>query len=184
VLDHAVYQANFRNCSRLSQAGYPTPYFFSDYLDWIPSNFSSGPRIILCIIQFTFIYVVPDWLPGWSVKALQDEYTVENLLSTELSCPEFSSDYHLACRSTPCPNVKQGDEWGDPSKCENGDTCGYCHTRTEQQFHLEVCTSTFISVTRVTFAVSTLLQFDLCVACSVMVRALHLWSTGQGFKLR
>jgi len=44
----------------------------------------------------------------------------------------------LVCRSTPCPNVKQGDEWGDPSKCENGDTCGYCHTRTEQQFHLEV----------------------------------------------
>jgi len=51
-------------------------------------------------------------------------------------CATFSNV--LMCRSTPCPNVKQGDEWGDPSKCENGDTCGYCHTRTEQQFHLEV----------------------------------------------
>lgn len=41
-------------------------------------------------------------------------------------------------RSTPCPNVKHGDEWGDPAACENGDSCGYCHTRTEQQFHPEV----------------------------------------------
>ncbi|ERE69120.1 putative RING finger protein unkempt like protein [Cricetulus griseus] len=40
-------------------------------------------------------------------------------------------------RSSPCPNVKHGDEWGDPGKCENGDTCQYCHTRTEQQFHPE-----------------------------------------------
>jgi len=38
--------------------------------------------------------------------------------------------------------VKQGDEWGDPSKCENGEGCGYCHTRTEQQFHLEIYKST------------------------------------------
>ena len=44
----------------------------------------------------------------------------------------------LYCRSTPCPNVKHGDEWGDPVQCENGDNCGYCHTRTEQQFHPEV----------------------------------------------
>lgn len=41
-------------------------------------------------------------------------------------------------RSTPCPNVKHGDEWGDPTQCENGDSCVYCHTRTEQQFHPEV----------------------------------------------
>lgn len=41
-------------------------------------------------------------------------------------------------RSTPCPNVKQADEWGDPANCENGDNCPYCHTRTEQQFHPEV----------------------------------------------
>ena len=48
-------------------------------------------------------------------------------------------------RSTPCPNVKHSDEWGDPAACENGDSCGYCHTRTEQQFHPEVCVSTTIS---------------------------------------
>ncbi|XKL60734.1 hypothetical protein PGB90_007791 [Kerria lacca] len=41
-------------------------------------------------------------------------------------------------RSTPCPSVKHGDEWGEPSSCENGDTCIYCHTRTEQQFHPEI----------------------------------------------
>jgi len=58
------------------------------------------------------------------------------------------------CRSTPCPNVKQGDEWGDPSKCETGDACGYCHTRTEQQFHLEVSLITFV-LTCVSFVVST-----------------------------
>ncbi|XP_029823203.1 RING finger protein unkempt homolog isoform X2 [Ixodes scapularis] len=45
-------------------------------------------------------------------------------------------------RSTPCPNVKQGDEWGDPANCDNGDNCSYCHTRTEQQFHPEIYKST------------------------------------------
>ncbi|XP_053309373.1 RING finger protein unkempt homolog isoform X3 [Spea bombifrons] len=45
-------------------------------------------------------------------------------------------------RSSPCPNVKHGDEWGDPSKCESGDSCQYCHTRTEQQFHPEIYKST------------------------------------------
>lgn len=34
--------------------------------------------------------------------------------------------------------MKHGDEWGDPNACENGDSCPYCHTRTEQQFHPEV----------------------------------------------
>ena len=41
-------------------------------------------------------------------------------------------------RSTPCPHVKQSDEWIDPTVCELGDSCKYCHTRTEQQFHPEV----------------------------------------------
>lgn len=45
-------------------------------------------------------------------------------------------------RSTPCPNVKHGDEWCDPMQCENGDGCVYCHTRTEQQFHPEIYKST------------------------------------------
>ena len=44
----------------------------------------------------------------------------------------------LSFRSTPCPNVKHGDDWGDPTQCENADGCAYCHTRTEQQFHPEV----------------------------------------------
>ncbi len=41
-------------------------------------------------------------------------------------------------RSTPCPNVKQGDDWLEPTVCDNGDLCKYCHSRTEQQFHPEV----------------------------------------------
>ncbi|XP_028912675.1 RING finger protein unkempt homolog isoform X2 [Ornithorhynchus anatinus] len=45
-------------------------------------------------------------------------------------------------RSSPCPGVKHGDEWGDPSKCEHGDACQHCHTRTEQQFHPEIYKST------------------------------------------
>nr|XP_057905619.1 putative E3 ubiquitin-protein ligase UNKL [Doryrhamphus excisus] len=45
-------------------------------------------------------------------------------------------------RSTPCPSVKHGDEWGEPSKCDSGDTCQYCHSRTEQQFHPEIYKST------------------------------------------
>jgi len=45
-------------------------------------------------------------------------------------------------RSTPCPNVKQGDDWKDPSCCEKGDGCQFCHTRTEQQFHPEIYKST------------------------------------------
>ncbi|KAM4698530.1 putative E3 ubiquitin-protein ligase UNKL isoform 2-T2 [Rhinophrynus dorsalis] len=45
-------------------------------------------------------------------------------------------------RSTPCPSVKHGDEWGEPSKCDSGDSCQYCHSRTEQQFHPEIYKST------------------------------------------
>lgn len=44
--------------------------------------------------------------------------------------------------STPCPNVKHGEEWGEPANCDAGDNCQYCHTRTEQQFHPEIYKST------------------------------------------
>nr|XP_023692642.1 RING finger protein unkempt homolog isoform X2 [Paramormyrops kingsleyae] len=45
-------------------------------------------------------------------------------------------------RALPCPAVKHSDEWGDPSKCESAESCQYCHTRTEQQFHPEIYKST------------------------------------------
>lgn len=38
--------------------------------------------------------------------------------------------------------MKQGDDWKDPSSCEKGDNCQFCHTRTEQQFHPEIYKST------------------------------------------
>ncbi|CAG4979428.1 unnamed protein product [Colias eurytheme] len=65
------------------------------------------------------------------------------------ACPQYHnskdkrrSPRKYKYRSTPCPNVKHGEEWGEPSNCEAGDTCGYCHTRTEQQFHPEIYKST------------------------------------------
>ncbi|CAH8585535.1 unnamed protein product [Dicrocoelium dendriticum] len=45
-------------------------------------------------------------------------------------------------RSTPCPTVRPNDEWQDSSLCESRDSCPYCHTRTEQQFHPEIYKST------------------------------------------
>ncbi|XP_018617116.2 RING finger protein unkempt homolog [Scleropages formosus] len=45
-------------------------------------------------------------------------------------------------RALPCPAVKHSDDWGDPSKCESAESCQYCHTRTEQQFHPEIYKST------------------------------------------
>ncbi|XP_042242474.1 RING finger protein unkempt homolog isoform X2 [Homarus americanus] len=65
------------------------------------------------------------------------------------ACPQYHnsrdrrrSPKKCKYRSTACPNVKHGDEWGEPSNCDNGDSCQYCHTRTEQQFHPEIYKST------------------------------------------
>ncbi|ELT93766.1 hypothetical protein CAPTEDRAFT_170777 [Capitella teleta] len=65
------------------------------------------------------------------------------------ACPSYHnardkrrSPRKIKYRSTPCPNVKHGDDWGDPQQCENGENCTYCHTRTEQQFHPEIYKST------------------------------------------
>uniref|UniRef100_A0A1I8MFX9 RING finger protein unkempt n=1 Tax=Musca domestica TaxID=7370 RepID=A0A1I8MFX9_MUSDO len=65
------------------------------------------------------------------------------------ACPQYHnskdkrrSPRKVKYRSTPCPNVKHGEEWGEPSNCEAGDNCQYCHTRTEQQFHPEIYKST------------------------------------------
>ncbi|CAH1794687.1 unnamed protein product, partial [Owenia fusiformis] len=65
------------------------------------------------------------------------------------ACPQYHntrdrrrSPRKVKYRSTPCPNVKHGDDWGDPTQCENGENCPYCHTRTEQQFHPEIYKST------------------------------------------
>ncbi|XP_060028635.1 putative E3 ubiquitin-protein ligase UNKL isoform X3 [Erinaceus europaeus] len=61
------------------------------------------------------------------------------------ACPHFHSSRDrrrnprtFPYRSTPCPSVKQDDEWGEPSRCESGDRCLFCHSRTEQQFHPEI----------------------------------------------
>ncbi|XP_063235365.1 putative E3 ubiquitin-protein ligase UNKL [Bacillus rossius redtenbacheri] len=65
------------------------------------------------------------------------------------ACPQYHnsrdkrrSPRKFKYRSTPCPSVKHGDEWGEPANCDGGDGCPYCHTRTEQQFHPEIYKST------------------------------------------
>lgn len=65
------------------------------------------------------------------------------------ACPQYHnskdkrrSPRKFKYRSTPCPNVKHSEEWGEPANCEAGDNCQYCHTRTEQQFHPEIYKST------------------------------------------
>ncbi|CAK9299775.1 unnamed protein product [Gordionus sp. m RMFG-2023] len=65
------------------------------------------------------------------------------------ACPAYHNDKDrrrspkiYKYRSTPCPTIKHGDEWGDPNSCANGDECSYCHTRTEQQFHPEIFKTT------------------------------------------
>ncbi|XP_043311111.1 putative E3 ubiquitin-protein ligase UNKL isoform X3 [Cervus canadensis] len=65
------------------------------------------------------------------------------------ACPHFHNSRdrrrdprRFQYRSTPCPSVKHGDEWGEPSRCASGDSCVYCHSRTEQQFHPEIYKST------------------------------------------
>ncbi|XP_062444751.1 putative E3 ubiquitin-protein ligase UNKL isoform X7 [Rhea pennata] len=58
-------------------------------------------------------------------------------------------------RSTPCPNVKHADEWGEPSRCENGDSCQYCHSRTEQQFHPENQLSVFSVVNQLASSITS-----------------------------
>ncbi|XP_077299258.1 RING finger protein unk isoform X2 [Arctopsyche grandis] len=65
------------------------------------------------------------------------------------ACPQYHnskdkrrSPRKYKYRSTPCPNVKHGEEWGEPGNCDSGDNCSYCHTRTEQQFHPEIYKST------------------------------------------
>ena len=65
-------------------------------------------------------------------------YAVLHLACTNIYWWFWQGFARFYCRSTPCPNVKHSDEWGDPAACENGDSCAYCHTRTEQQFHPEV----------------------------------------------
>lgn len=54
----------------------------------------------------------------------------------------INKQWFFLARSTPCPNVKHGEEWGEPGNCDAGDMCSYCHTRTEQQFHPEIYKST------------------------------------------
>lgn len=69
------------------------------------------------------------------------KYRWDNSFLLVLKCWLYHYIFGLD-RSTPCPNVKHGEEWGEPGNCDAGDLCSYCHTRTEQQFHPEIYKST------------------------------------------
>ncbi|XP_011889827.1 PREDICTED: putative E3 ubiquitin-protein ligase UNKL isoform X6 [Cercocebus atys] len=93
-------------------------------------------------------------------------------------------------RSTPCPSVKHGDEWGEPARCDGGDGCQYCHSRTEQQFHPEIYKSTKCNDMRQTgycprgpFCAFAHIEKSLGMANDWGCRDLHLTSpasTGSG----
>ena len=83
------------------------------------------------------------------------------------ACPLFHntkdrrrSPFVYSYRHTPCATVKgggggksgagggDGGEWSEPSVCKEGDQCGFCHTRVEQQFHPDVSAVVFAADAR------------------------------------
>lgn len=76
--------------------------------------------------------------PSQRVKGIVFNNLIMDVLKKIVACFLFFL-FFCRCRALPCPAVKQSEEWGDPSKCEGAEGCQYCHTRTEQQFHPEVC---------------------------------------------
>lgn len=72
-------------------------------------------------------------------------------------------------RALPCPAVKQSEEWGDPSKCEGAEGCQYCHTRTEQQFHPEVCRLNTTENATASFLMCSVLYY--IVSCSQIYKS-------------
>lgn len=94
----------------------------------------------------------PMWTPVFSdASFVLGSYKTEpcpkppRLCRQGYACPHYHnsrdrrrSPRRFQYRSTPCPSVKHGDEWGEPARCDSGDSCQYCHSRAEQQFHPEV----------------------------------------------
>lgn len=126
-LDHSYVLSHYKTelCKkppRLCRQGYACPYYHnskdrrrSPHKHKYRCSISARKRNIFCRS-----FVVYGWLWLCLTKVL---------LCCCVSPP----------RALPCPAVKQSEEWGDPSKCEGAEGCQYCHTRTEQQFHPEVC---------------------------------------------
>ncbi|XP_043485033.1 RING finger protein unkempt homolog isoform X4 [Leptopilina heterotoma] len=115
-----------------------------------PNNSSNGPNIL--DKERNLMNEDPKWQ---DTNYVLSNYKTEpckrppRLCRQGYACPQYHnskdkrrSPRKYKYRSTPCPNVKHGEEWGEPGNCEQGDTCTYCHTRTEQQFHPEIYKST------------------------------------------
>uniref|UniRef100_A0A3B3BTU5 Unk zinc finger n=1 Tax=Oryzias melastigma TaxID=30732 RepID=A0A3B3BTU5_ORYME len=92
----------------------------------------------------------PRWQNGYVLSHYKTELCKKppRLCRQGYACPYFHNSKdrrrspHKHKYALPCPAVKQSEEWGDPSKCEGAESCQYCHTRTEQQFHPEIYKST------------------------------------------
>ncbi|XP_033213613.1 putative E3 ubiquitin-protein ligase UNKL isoform X4 [Belonocnema kinseyi] len=115
-----------------------------------PNNSSNGPNIL--DKERNLMNEDPKWQ---DTNYVLSNYKTEpckrppRLCRQGYACPQYHnskdkrrSPRKYKYRSTPCPNVKHGEEWGEPGNCEQGDACTYCHTRTEQQFHPEIYKST------------------------------------------
>nr|CAD7396093.1 unnamed protein product [Timema poppensis] len=115
-----------------------------------PSSVSNGPNVL--DKERNLMNEDPKWQDTSYVLA---NYKTEpckrppRLCRQGYACPQYHnsrdkrrSPRKFKYRSTPCPNVKHSDEWGEPGNCDSGDMCPYCHTRTEQQFHPEIYKST------------------------------------------
>lgn len=118
--------------------------------DGDPNSVSNGPNVL--DKERNLMNEDPKWQDTGYVLA---NYKTElckrppRLCRQGYACPQYHnsrdkrrSPRKFKYRSTPCPNVKHGDEWGEPNNCDSGDQCAYCHTRTEQQFHPEIYKST------------------------------------------
>ncbi|XP_003425481.1 putative E3 ubiquitin-protein ligase UNKL isoform X1 [Nasonia vitripennis] len=118
--------------------------------DLDPNNQSNGPNIL--DKERNLMNEDPKWQDTTYVLS---NYKTEpckrppRLCRQGYACPQYHnskdkrrSPRKYKYRSTPCPNVKHGEEWGEPGNCDQGDNCVYCHTRTEQQFHPEIYKST------------------------------------------
>ncbi|KAB0401483.1 hypothetical protein E2I00_009268, partial [Balaenoptera physalus] len=109
-----------------------------EHITLSPSSSLSGPQAALGEGPARLAQL----LPGvWSQSQPGPQQPPQMMAMGSSTC-ELWLVVQIKFRSTPCPSVKHGDEWGEPSRCESGDSCQYCHSRTEQQFHPEIYKST------------------------------------------
>lgn len=104
---------------------------------------SSVKNLLVFVVKVTLVHTTTTAKTGGGAPTNTNTgalfYSICSFYLTADTCQQGSLAVCCFHRALPCPAVKQSEEWGDPSKCEGAEGCQYCHTRTEQQFHPEVC---------------------------------------------